>query len=53
MTKRVLTEVPEGELDQIVADFESEGCTVSTEKQSDGKWTVTADCPDSGDGLDE
>ena len=46
MTKRILKDIPEADVDQVVKDFESEGCTVSKEKQPNGKWTVTADCPD-------
>ena len=42
----VLKDVPEAEVDKVVADFEDEGATVTKEKQSDGKWTVRASLPD-------
>ena len=45
-TQRVLTDIPENELDKVVEDFESDGCTVSKKKQDNGLWTVTAICPD-------
>ncbi len=37
-----LTGISDSELDEVVADFESEGATVTKERQSDGTWTVTA-----------
>ncbi|WP_243371619.1 hypothetical protein [Geotalea sp. SG265] len=45
-TKRVLTDVPGNDVDQLVQDFIDDGCTASKEKQSNGLWTVTAICPD-------
>ena len=45
-TERVLTDIPESDVDEVVSDFESEGCTTKKEKQTNGKWTVTATCPD-------
>ena len=48
MTKqRIMTDIPGNEVDEAVADFESEGCTVSKKQQDNGLWTVTADCPES------
>ncbi len=44
---RTLKDIPESEVDEIVKDFESEGCTVEKEKQPNGKWTVRATCPES------
>ncbi|CAB1082440.1 hypothetical protein D1AOALGA4SA_10060 [Olavius algarvensis Delta 1 endosymbiont] len=44
--ERVLTDIPQEDIDQIVEDFESEGCTVAREKQADGLFTVRATCPD-------
>ncbi len=46
MTERILTDVPESELDEVVHDFKSAGCTAEPEKQEDGNWTVKATCPD-------
>lgn len=47
MVKRVLRDIPESKVAQMVEDFESEGCTVTKkEKQSNGKWKVEAECPD-------
>ena len=45
--ERVLTDIPDGEEDAVVKDFESEGCIASKEKQPNGKWTVRATCPNS------
>jgi len=40
--QRVLKDVPEDMIDEIVSDFESEGAKVIKEQQPDGKWTVRA-----------
>ena len=45
-TVKVLKDIPESEVDEVVSDFESEGCTVEKEKQPDGNYTVRATCPD-------
>ncbi len=45
-TEKVLTDIPASDVDEVVSDFESEGCTVKKEKQPDGKYTVRATCPD-------
>lgn len=37
-----LINIPEDELDELVADFESEGAEVEKIKQADGNWTVRA-----------
>ena len=39
-------DVPESDVDQVVKDFEDDGCKVEKTKQTDGNWTVTATCPD-------
>ena len=44
--ERVLTDIPESEVDEVVSDFESEGCIVTKAKQNNGLWTVKASCPD-------
>lgn len=36
----------EAEADHVVKNFEDDGCTATKEKQTDGTWTVVADCPD-------
>jgi C1A family cysteine protease len=41
-----LTDIPPGNLQQVINDFKSEGCKVDTIKQSDGNYTVRAYCPD-------
>jgi hypothetical protein len=47
MAEKVLTDVPESEVQQVIDDFKSEGCTqVTKEKQANGLWTVRATCPD-------
>lgn len=44
-----LTDVPESEVDQTVAQFEAEGCEVRKEQQPNGKWTIIATkTPDPG-----
>ena len=42
----VLTDIPDDDIDDVVADFESDGLTVEKKRQSDGKWTVHALYPD-------
>ena len=37
-----LTDVPDAEVTQVVADFKSEGATVAKTKQENGMWTVVA-----------
>ena len=46
MAERVLRDIPDSEVAEVVSDLESEGCTVTKVKQSDGKWTVKAVCPE-------
>lgn len=48
MTIRKKTDIPtEEEANQLIDDFQSEGCNpVVKERQADGKWMVTATCPD-------
>jgi len=42
-----LTDIPEKDVDQVVEDYKSEGCTgVTKKKQNNGLWTVEANCPD-------
>lgn len=43
--QEILTDVPDSDLARVVKDFESEGATVTKEKQPDGNWTVTATFP--------
>ena len=45
MRREVLTGVPDSDVDQVVGDFESEGATVTKEREN-GTWKVTADFPD-------
>lgn len=40
-----LKNVPPGEVEQVVADFESEGAKVQKIEQADGNWTVRATFP--------
>jgi hypothetical protein len=42
----VINDVPEDSVDQVIADFESEGASASMTRQPDGKFTVTAVFPD-------
>ena len=46
MSVQILRDVPDSEVDQIVKDLESKGCSVEKVKQLDGKWTVQATCPE-------
>lgn len=41
--KKLLTNVPESKLAEVVADFENEGANVKISKQDNGNWTVAAD----------
>jgi hypothetical protein len=43
---KILTDVPEDRLAQVVKTFEEEGAKVTTAKQDNGKYTVTAVFPD-------
>lgn len=45
-TVKVLEDIPESDVDQVIRDFESEGCTVEKKEQPNGKFTVRATCPD-------
>ena len=50
MPNRRITEVPTDKVDQVVSDFEYEGCTNVTRTQvGENSWTVEADCPTPGD----
>jgi len=44
--KRTLTDIPDNEVEQVILDFESEGCTTEKNRQPNGKWTVVATCPE-------
>ncbi len=47
MATKKLTDIPPEDVDDVVSDFESEGCTnVVKTLQPNGKFTVTATCPD-------
>ena len=41
-----LNKVADSEVAQVVADYESNGATVSQTKNADGTWTVVATFPD-------
>ena len=36
----------EREADEVVGDYEADGCTATKEEQGDGKWKVVAECPE-------
>lgn len=42
----ILRNVPDADLKEVVDDFKSEGATVTTDRQPDCRWTVTATFPD-------
>ena len=39
---RLLKDIPESEVDQIAADYESEGAHVERAKQDNGLWSILA-----------
>lgn len=45
-TERVLRDIPESNVDEVIRSFESQGCTAAKEPQDNGRWTVRAQCPD-------
>jgi hypothetical protein len=45
--QRTITDIPPEDVDTVVGDFESEGCTAVKKQQPDGNWTVIATCPTS------
>jgi hypothetical protein len=46
-TQKVLSDIPDDNVQQVIDDFESEGCSeVTKEKQPNGLWTVRATCPE-------
>ncbi len=40
--ERVLTDIPDDQKEQVVADFQSEGAAVTVVRQKNGRWTVRA-----------
>jgi len=47
MPVRTLEDIPtEADADELIGDFERDGCTAVKSEQRDGKWKVVADCPD-------
>jgi hypothetical protein len=46
MSVQILRDIQDSEVAKIVKDFESKGCTVDTQKQPNGNWTVQAICPE-------
>lgn len=45
MIERTLNDIPGSDVDEVIRDFESEGCTATKTQQPDGNWTVVASCP--------
>jgi hypothetical protein len=46
-TEKILTDIPEEDVDAVEESFRSEGCNPVTKvRQENGKWTVIAICPD-------
>ena len=43
---REIKDVPDSEVNEVIESFKSEGCVAKKIKQSNGKWTVQATCPD-------
>jgi hypothetical protein len=44
MAERILKDVPEERLQQVIKSFEREGCTTQVVKQANGLYTVIANC---------
>nr|VFK44436.1 MAG: hypothetical protein BECKTC1821E_GA0114239_103513 [Candidatus Kentron sp. TC]VFK58012.1 MAG: hypothetical protein BECKTC1821F_GA0114240_102130 [Candidatus Kentron sp. TC] len=42
LRKEILNDIPTNDLSSVIADFESEGATVSTEQKRNGRWSLTA-----------
>nr|VFK44891.1 MAG: hypothetical protein BECKTC1821D_GA0114238_102228 [Candidatus Kentron sp. TC] len=42
LRKEILNDIPTSDLSSVIADFESEGATVSTEQKRNGRWSLTA-----------
>ena len=40
--QEILNNIPDSEVDEIVSGFESDGATVTKDKNPDGTWNVTA-----------
>jgi len=51
-TQFTLTDIPPSDVEEVVEDFEGEGCSVERTKQPDGSFTVRATCP-SGSAVTE
>lgn len=46
MAEKVLTDVPQADVKDRMGDFIDNGCIdVQAQRQDNGKWTVTAQCP--------
>lgn len=45
MIERTLTDIPSSDVDEVIEDFLSEGCTATKTQQADGNWAVSAVCP--------
>ena len=45
--RRTLENIPDVDVEQVVTDFESEGWTIVSRKQTNGTWTVVAEKPGS------
>lgn len=43
---KILKDIPDSDVNQVIVDFKSEGCSVEKIKQTNGKWTVKATCPE-------
>lgn len=41
-----LRDIPDGDVDEVIADYESEGADAVKIPQGDGNWTVRATFPD-------
>lgn len=40
--ERVLTDIPDDQKEQVIADFQSEGAAVTVVRQKNGRWTLRA-----------
>lgn len=44
--ERVLTDIPDSDIDQLVIDFENDGCSATKMRQDDTLWALKAICPE-------
>lgn len=46
MGQRIIKNIPEDKVEEIFESIESEGCTAVKKRQSNGLYTIIAECPE-------